>query len=158
LTAIFADDDETTVEELDEHIDDPDSIAAGEPWADHVEESVIGRNELLEEPLVADDTRRPPDQLRFDESPGRLDLASPPGVTPPTIQGDGDPESDRDTDTTTEAAQKPSTDVPAPHDESTTIRARTDLPGLAELKKVNGFREEILSTFSQMYRKSARPD
>jgi len=169
LTAIFADDDETTVEELttvedpDDHIDDTASIGAGDPLVDHVEEVAVGHKGLLEDPLASDDTLLPVD--RIEDSPEYLDQVEQPGIAASTLQTDatleieGDPEIGR----YVEAEQQPSTDDSSgqiPHGTPTTITTPGDLvpTGLAELKKANGFREEILSTFSQMYRKSARPD
>jgi hypothetical protein len=168
LTAIFADDDETTVEELptvedpDDDIDDTASIGAGDPLVDHVEEFAIGHKGLFEDPLASDDTLLPVD--RVEDSPEYLDQVEQPGIAASTLQTaairiEADPEIDHDL----EAKQQPSTDDSSgqiPHGTSTITTTPGDLvpTGLAELKKANGFREEILSTFSQMYRKSARPD
>ncbi|MBK5267994.1 MAG: hypothetical protein JJE47_11235 [Acidimicrobiia bacterium] len=164
LTAIFADDDETTVEELttvEDIDDDSDPTGAGEPLVDQVEESVTGRTELLEDPPAPDDTLLPTDQI--EDSLEHLDKVERPGIASSTLQRDAAIDTDRDHALETEAAQQSSTDDSAgqmQHSTSTTITTRSDLvpTGLAELKKANGFREEILSTFSQMYRKSARPD
>lgn len=167
LTAIFADDDETTVEELatvedfDDDIDDTALTGAGEPFVDHVEESAIGRQDLLEDPLDSDDTLLPID--RFEDSAESIDQTKQPGIAFSPLQTDAAPGVGGDLAGDIEPEQEPSTDDSSgqiPEGASTAITTRGDLvpTGLAELKKANGFREEILSTFSQMYRKSARPD
>lgn len=159
LTAIFADD-ETTIEELPKVEDlgdeSSDSNGAGGPLDDRVEEAVIGPYEAPEGPPATEDTLVLPPG-------GPLDLATdpePPGIDVSTARREGASETNRDFDP--EAAQEPltdDTDDPAWGDVSASGKARDLFPaGLAELKKTNGFREEILSTFSQMYRKSARPD
>lgn len=169
LTAIFADDDETTVEELttvedrDDDTDDTASIGAGDPLVDDVEALAISHRGLLEDPLASDDTLLPSD--RIGDSPEYLDQVEQPEITASMLQTDAtlEVEDDPEIDRYLEADEPSSTDDSSgqiSHGTSTTITTPGDLvpTGLAELKKANGFREEILSTFSQMYRKSARPD